>query len=306
MGMSGLYVICVFLSLSRALSSLALGLLAFGSVLEGRGGMILALAAAMVAIIVFEDNAARAVSTGLVVGAGGAVEAEGTAAFFRNPVGTDEGVGAVADAVAAVVAPPLTLLALALMTCAAACAATVVAAIGSGTQLPAEAAAAAVATANATGEGVVVVVVVAVVVVVVVTDCFLLLAASESATSARRSMLSDLILVSMSFFFFLAGLSEACDDDDDDDGAFRLLPPVMKAPSTPARASADSSIGDFDDVAATADDDVVMVSIVLYLLALANNIYRGQFAELTHTLLCSYFTRKRRIRQPAFQRCLVD
>lgn len=266
--------------------------------------MILALAAAMVAIIVFEDNAARAVSTGLVVGAGGAVEAEGTAAFFRNPVGTDEGVGAVADAVAAVVAPPLTLLALALMTCAAACAATVVAAIGSGTQLPAEAAAAAVATANATGEGVVVVVVVAV--VVVVTDCFLLLAASESATSARRSMLSDLILVSMSFFFFLAGLSEACDDDDDDDGAFRLLPPVMKAPSTPARASADSSIGDFDDVAATADDDVVMVSIVLYLLALANNIYRGQFAEFTHTLLCSYFTRKRRIRQPAFQRCLVD
>jgi len=279
-------------------------------VLEGRGGTILALAAAMVAIIVLEDSAARAVSTGLVLGA---VEAEGAAAFFRKPVGTgtDRGAGAVADvaaAVAAVVAPPLTTLTLTLapMTCAAACAAAVVAAIGSGTELPAEAAAAAVATANATGEGAVVVFVVVVagvvvagaVIVVVATDRFLLLAASESATSARRSMLSDLILAFTSFFFFLAGVSEAGDgaagdddddddvDDDDDEGAFRLLPPVMKAPSTPARASADSSIGDLD-VDVTADDAVGMVSIIwcsIIFARISKFIERGREVDLANLL----------------------
>mmetsp|Transcript_23222 Transcript_23222/g.35392 ORF Transcript_23222/g.35392 Transcript_23222/m.35392 type:complete len:339 (+) Transcript_23222:234-1250(+) len=262
----------------------------------------------MVAIIVLEDSAARAVSTGLVLGA---VEAEGAAAFFRKPVGTGtvRGAGAVADVAAAVaavlvvVAPPLTLtLTLAPMTCAAACAAAVVAAIGSGTELPAEAAAAAVATANATGEGAVVVfevvvagvVVAGAVVVVVATDRFLLLAASESATSARRSMLSDLILAFTSFFFFLAGVSEAGDgaagDDDDDDvddeGAFRLLPPVMKAPSTPARASADSSIGDLD-VDVTADDAVGMVSIIwcsIIFASVSKFIERSREVDLANLL----------------------
>mmetsp|Transcript_30729 Transcript_30729/g.66440 ORF Transcript_30729/g.66440 Transcript_30729/m.66440 type:complete len:328 (+) Transcript_30729:215-1198(+) len=251
----------------------------------------------MVAIIVLEDSAARAVSTGLVLGA---VEAEGAAAFFRKPVGTgtDRGAGAVADVAAAVAA---VLVVVAPMTCAAACAAAVVAAIGSGTELPAEAAAAAVATANATGEGAVVVFVVVVagaVVVVVATDRFLLLAASESATSAMRSMLSDLILAFTSFFFFLAGVSEAGDgaagdddddddvDDDDDEGAFRLLPPVMKAPSTPARASADSSIGDLD-VDVTADDAVGMVSIIwcsIIFARISKFIERGREVDLANLL----------------------
>jgi len=155
-------------------------------------------------------------------GGGGVTLVVVVAPFLRNPVGTTR--------VAATAEPRLAVVI-------ASASEAVVVAIGSGTE--AAAAAAAAAKPNAAP--------------------FLPLAASrpsarrrESPTSISCSMLLDLdlslawLVVVVLTVFFLGGCTDAGAA-----GAFRLLL-VNKAPSTPARASTDSSIGDLDGPAASA------------------------------------------------------